>query len=387
MQYLRNLILVAALMVGLVACDIEGLSPQILNFTANPSTVDAGETSTLSWVIFGGPDDLEVTLTPGDISLSKTGSLTVNPTETTTYTLSVGDTSTETTVTVTNENPDACINPVNIPDAGLEAAIRNDLDLGDQVQIDCDILASLVTLNTAMIDEPEIGESVEFYRIDTLEGLQFARNLEELDLTFSGAKDISQVRHLKKLTRFSANFADITDISALANLVELESVALAFNMVEDITPLSGLTKLKTLGLAFNPFGGDITPILELTNLELLGLSGVGIEDLRPIGVFTELKRLNVPDNNISDISGLEHLTKLETLLLSRNNVSDLSPLKNLTNLNSLWLEENAISDIQPLVDNPGIGAGDRIDLEDNPLSDAALHDVEELRSRGVNVSN
>ena len=80
-------------LVLLAACselDGLGLDPYIISFSASPSSIEAGESSTLSWSILGGPEDLAVTLTPGNIELDKTGEYQVTPTETTTYTLTAG---------------------------------------------------------------------------------------------------------------------------------------------------------------------------------------------------------------------------------------------------------------------------------------------------------
>ena len=105
-KYLPILALSLTLII-LAACDqLEGLSPTILSFSANPSTISEGESATLSWNVIGGVEDLDVTLTPGDVELSKTGSLQVSPSETTTYTLTAGNISRETTVTVTTGRGD-----------------------------------------------------------------------------------------------------------------------------------------------------------------------------------------------------------------------------------------------------------------------------------------
>ena len=93
-------------LIFLAACDqLEGLAPQILTFTANPTTIDVGQESTLSWSILGGAEDLEVILTPGDVALGKSGSYNVSPSETTTYMLSAGTTTKEITVTLTGSPP------------------------------------------------------------------------------------------------------------------------------------------------------------------------------------------------------------------------------------------------------------------------------------------
>ena len=59
----------------------------------------------------------------------------------------------------------------------------------------------------------------------------------------------------------------------------------------------------------------------------------------------------------------------------------------LTNLTVLGLEDNNISDISPLVANKGLGEGDRIYVDRNPLNAVSIDThIPALRSRGVQVS-
>ena len=108
------LLLFAALTVLLTACP--GVSggnngnnsgaPQITSFTANPSTIAAaGQSVTLSWAITGSPTSLSISGSDGTNLSSLSGTNTVvNPTATTTYTLtatnSSGSDDAMTTVTV-----------------------------------------------------------------------------------------------------------------------------------------------------------------------------------------------------------------------------------------------------------------------------------------------
>ena len=63
-----------------------------------------------------------------------------------------------------------------------------------------------------------------------------------------------------------------------------------------------------------------------------------------------------------------------------------SPLSGLTNLRRLILTNNNISDIAPLVDNGGLGKGDLVWLEGNPLSAESTNThIPALRERGVRV--
>lgn len=91
-QGLVIIMLIACL--GLVNCGLSSSSssppgkasmPTITSFAANPTTVNAGASSTLSWATAGATS---IAITPGTFtSASANGSTSVSPTATTTYTL------------------------------------------------------------------------------------------------------------------------------------------------------------------------------------------------------------------------------------------------------------------------------------------------------------
>ena len=80
----------------LAACDqgdlggFSGLQANIISFTADPVSIRAGESTTLRWIVLGGDEDLSITLTPGNVDLSRSGSYQTKPDKTTTYTLMAG---------------------------------------------------------------------------------------------------------------------------------------------------------------------------------------------------------------------------------------------------------------------------------------------------------
>ena len=64
----------------------------------------------------------------------------------------------------------------------------------------------------------------------------------------------------------------------------------------------------------------------------------------------------------------------------------LGHLGGLSHLTNLWLWDNSISDISPLVANTGLGNGDTVYLQYNPLSYQSIHThIPALQSRGVTV--
>lgn len=93
--------------VGLVGCGstsptAKGSVPEISSFTANPTSINSGASSTVSWTATGATT---IAITPGTFSsTSASGSTTMSPTATTTYTLtatnSAGSSTSSLTITV-----------------------------------------------------------------------------------------------------------------------------------------------------------------------------------------------------------------------------------------------------------------------------------------------
>ena len=137
---------------------------------------------------------------------------------------------------------------------------------------------------------------------------------------------------------------------------------------------------------------DLTGLEFATNLTSLDLGyGEGgtshaVKDLSPLADLTQLTRLHLPGKSISDISAVTGLTNLTWLNLWGNPISDISPVAGLTNLINLYLGNNNISDISPLVANTGLGSGDTVNVQYNPLSYQSIHThIPTLQSRGVTV--
>ena len=131
---------------------------------------------------------------------------------------------------------------------------------------------------------------------------------------------------------------------------------------------------------------DLTPLSDLTALTSLDLRSNDISDLTPLSDLTALTNLDIRGNDISDLAPLAGPTALTRLNLSGNNVSDLTPLVGMTALTELWLTYNNVSDLAPLGANDGLGAGDLVNVEENPLNRVSIEvHGPALRDRGVIV--
>ena len=248
--------LLSFLLIFLVACDglqDIGLDATIVTFTANPSTLKAGEGATLAWTILGGAEDLEVTLTPGDVELSSNGNYQVVPEQTTTYTLSAsseGKTSTkEVMVTVTprepiDPTPPSNPDPENEPDAacgdGAAKVPFKDVNLQRAVEKALGLSNKGVSCYTITLLENLPAQGTPDAQISDLSGLEFAKNLKIVNLGKNA----------------------ISDLTVLGKLTNLEQVYLYQNVISDLSPLADLSKLNFLELSYNAIS-DISALLTL----------------------------------------------------------------------------------------------------------------------------
>ena len=197
------------------------------------------------------------------------------------------------------------------------------------------------------------------------------------------------------LTRLEARNANISDLTGLQHAIHLRYLNLSdelvdgkrvnSNSVSDLSPLADLTSLTDLWLESNAIT-DLSPLAGLVNLVELQLGGNTITDISSLSGLVKLTWLSLWENKITDLSPLAGLTHLTWLHFWGNSISDISPVVGLTNLIDLYLGNNNISDISPLVANTGLGSGDKVYVQYNPLSYQSIHKhIPALQSRGVTV--
>ena len=242
---------------------------------------------------------------------------------------------------------------VDIPDPNLEVAIREALQLPPDTSITQQEMLQLTWLKAT-----DIG-------IINLTGLEYAINLESLDLGGNQIGDISPLTGLIQLTWLSLWHNRVQDITPLANLAQLKFINLSDNSIEDIIVLTNLTQLVELHLEENQIR-DISPLANLVRLENLWLEHNVITDITPLANLAQLEFIYLTDNSIEDITILTNLTQLVELSVAANQIRDISPLANLVRLENLWLNRNAITDIAPLI---GLKNLKVLYLADNPIHD------------------
>jgi internalin A len=144
---------------------------------------------------------------------------------------------------------------------------------------------------------------------------------------------------------------------------------------------------------------SLVGVQNLTGLMSLSLWGHSVSDVNALAGLTSLTHLDLWVNSISDIGPLSGLTALTYLDLTGNAITDISAisaLRQLTDLGNLEgssfrpgpdlnLSSNPyLTTIQPLLENPGLGAGDTVNLSDvNPTMPCA--ELALLQAKGVTV--
>ena len=269
-----------------------------------------------------------------------------------------------------------------------------------------------------MYDSPPLAEAVvqgdlaslhDFVASDAgisnLTGLEFADNLQSLDLADNSISDLRPLSALTNLTELYIEKNSISDIGPLSDLTSLvvmtlfdneisdiepistlnslRILLLSDNSISDIEPISDLTDLRILHLANNSIS-NIAPLMDLTNLEQLFLDGNSISEIDALQSLTGLTRLGLSGNAVSDVGALQGLTRLDWLDLSFNTVSDVAPLSDLSMLRFLDLAGNSVADIEPLVDLADLRV---LTLDGNPLDEDSINvHLAALEMAGVNVS-
>ena len=150
---------------------------------------------------------------------------------------------------------------------------------------------------------------------------------------------------MQRLARLNAGGdRGITDLTGLEYATNLQSLELYYNPIVDIGPLAHLTKLEGLNL-WGCRIVDLRPLRNLKNLRWIAIGSNQISDISPLAELINLTVLNVERNQIVDFSPLANLVNLQELWINNNSVTDISPLQGL-NLTDFRYDE--VCDIEPL---------------------------------------
>ncbi len=192
--------------------------------------------------------------------------------------------------------------------------------------------------------------------IESLEGLQYARNLTKLIIlgnaphlkggTDNSFQDLSPLSELENLEMLSLRFNNLHDISPISELENLSVLELQYNLeLQDISAISKLNNLSVLDLQ-HCYEADFNAISNLENLESLYLCGT--IRLIALAELKNLKHLECREGDAVGIWELHELQNIRTLDLSFQHINDIGVLGVMSSLENLNLFENEIDDISVL---------------------------------------
>lgn len=240
---------------------------------------------------------------------------------------------------------------VNIPDPTLKAQIIETLELSSSTVTEAD-MRQLVSLETPDNDPANM--------ITDLTGLEYAVNLQELDLDYNKITDLSPLKELKNLKKL--------DISYNNGAVQ------GTDGITDLSPLAGLTGLEYFSSVGNDGVSDYGVVSKFTELSYLNLSICGLEDISFLSGLTSLENLYLAFNDIYDILPLQNVTALKKLALGNNRLQDISVVANMSGLTQFTVENNYIEDFSPVL---GLDALNYLDVSRNFLSDEQMGQIME----------
>ena len=222
--------------------------------------------------------------------------------------------------------------------------------------------------------EPDFSKAAEITSLDLsngyirdLSGIQYFKNLAELNIANNEISDLSPLSGCTKLKTLDASGQYISNLGALSDLKELTELNLADNELTTLSSLTELTELQKLDVSGNEiavFGTagklqnlqylnmadnpmeeiDLSTLSDLANLTELNVSGCGIESIEGINTGN-LTTLNVSYNQIDSAAALEKAEKLRTLDISYNMLTEADGLKSCISLQELSMEGNLLESI------------------------------------------
>ena len=163
-----------------------------------------------------------------------------------------------------------------------------------------------------------INNDIDIEKCDTL-------ILSLLNEELPPIKSLDGIQYFKNLKNLEISNHEISDIDSIEKLDYLESLSLPDNFVSDIRALRRLNTLKYLNLANND-----------------------IEDISDLRSLSNLQSLNLNHNKIKEVDHLKTLKELSTLLVSQNKITKIKPLNGLLNLKVWDATQNPLEDIENL---------------------------------------
>jgi len=198
---------------------------------------------------------------------------------------------------------------VSIPDPGLNAAIRQELQkpTGPLTQQD---LLQLTSLNAT-------GRNIA-----NVAGLEAARNLIGLDLFHNHITNFSLPSQLTNLIFLDISSNPLANCSLPSGLAQLQNLVIESTTLTNLTLPVGMTAMVQLDLVGNRLTRFAVP-LDMTNLVTLRLPFNQLTNLTLSANLTRLGTIDLDFNQLQSLTLPPDITQLRTLSLDGNPLTEL----------------------------------------------------------------
>ncbi len=257
-------------------------------------------------------------------------------------------------VLLTNFVASALAQEVSIPDAGLNAAVREELQKPNGPLTVQDLL-SLTNLdagrrNVKRIDGLEAARNLQVLDLQVNHLTNFSlpntlTNLEVLDVSGNGMTGFSMPNAPATLAVLVLADNGLTNLTLPAGLAQLNSLILGNNQLRSFNGLSNLTSLMTVDLSFNLFTNFALPG-GLTNLNTFLMEGNPLVDVTLPPGLTSLVELYLGQNQLTSFALPAGMTNLVALGLFFNQLTNLTLPDDLRSLGTLDLDFNRFSSLE-----------------------------------------
>ncbi|MEO0897372.1 MAG: hypothetical protein AAFY71_13280 [Bacteroidota bacterium] len=173
--------------------------------------------------------------------------------------------------------------------------------------------------------------------------LRQLKNLRKLDLSFTATMSLEPLKYLNKLDTLILRGASIQSIKGLESLSGLSYLDLSSTPLEDLKPVSGMLGLKTLLLEDMEIQ-SLEPIESLNGLEEISVKKSFVASIRSLSGQSQLRYLNIERTHATNLEVIANLKKLKHLFASHSDLNTLSYIEQLDELEFLDINTCPIED-------------------------------------------
>jgi Leucine-rich repeat (LRR) protein len=212
-----------------------------------------------------------------------------------------------------------------VPDTELYNAITEKLAIKPPVRLQTSDLENLTELNLGYLQN-----------VKSLEGLQYAKNLNTLDIVLGTYNDLGPISDLTKLTSLKLGLGAPVKLEQILKLTQLTTLLVSGSNDDgvpyfDIKLIENFPQLKELSIKFAGLT-SIPNFPALTQLEKLDLTGNKITDLTSLQANRHsVIDLNLKWNPLQNIDALAGANRFRKLDLSGTSILSLSPILGMVN--------------------------------------------------------